>query len=105
MIARSFPSGTEETRALARKRRRSGNADGSRKAPAGASRPTAPQGADELKAGASSKISIWIAASAAMLIVAVGGITFYLRNQGADERRPSFVGSQVCAGCHQGEAR
>jgi predicted CXXCH cytochrome family protein len=91
---------------LARKRRRSGKADGSRKAPAGVPTSGASHGAapDELKAAASSKILIWVAAVGAMLIV-VAGIALYLRNERGDLPARSFVGSQVCAGCHQAEAK
>lgn len=69
--------------------------------------PAAPREAapDEVKAIASAKIPIWLASLSAMLIVVAGGIAFYLHNEGADVPRPSFVGSQLCAGCHQAEAK
>jgi predicted CXXCH cytochrome family protein len=92
---------------LVRKRRKSGNADGSPKSPAGVPTRAAPQNvvSDQVKAAVVSKTPIWIAVLSAVPIVVVAGLAFHLHNEGADVPRPSFVGSQICAGCHQAEAK
>ncbi len=69
--------------------------------------PAAPHEAvpDEVKAVVSSKIPIWVAALSALLVVVAGGIAFSLRNERGSSPARSFVGSQVCGGCHQAEAK
>jgi predicted CXXCH cytochrome family protein len=91
---------------LARKRRKSGNADGSRKSstvePA---RPAPEPLPNKENAAVSSKTLISIATLGAALIVIAGSIAFYLRPESRDAPRHDFVGSHACAGCHQAEAK
>jgi predicted CXXCH cytochrome family protein len=97
---------------LARKRRKSGNAIGSRKKPAGET----PQVAlvqdpvpDSSKTAILSGRLIWVATVAAALFVVAAGFGFHLRNSrgviAQDGAAATFVGSQTCAGCHQAEAK
>ena len=92
---------------MARKRRRSGNADGSRKGPTGEPARAAPDEPvpDKGKAKVVSKALIGIAAVGAALIVVAAGFAFHLRSQGIDAQPHKFVGSIACAGCHQAEAK
>jgi predicted CXXCH cytochrome family protein len=92
---------------LARKRRKSGNADGSRKNPTGESvraasfKPLSDKG----KAGVFSGTLIRIATLSAALIVGAAGLAFHLRSESRDAPRYDFVGSHACAGCHQAETK
>jgi predicted CXXCH cytochrome family protein len=91
---------------LARKRRKSGNADGSRKRPAGEPAPAAPPAApEESKPAIFRGRPIWIAALIAVSILAAAGLGFHLRSGNGAVPTASFVGSETCAGCHQAEAR
>ena len=62
------------------------------------------------KVGLLSKRKIWIAASAAAVIVVAVGLAFQFLNGGAPARKASsasvatFVGSETCASCHRAEA-
>jgi predicted CXXCH cytochrome family protein len=91
---------------LARKRRKSGRADGSRKRPAGeltlagSSQETASD-----KSTIFSRRPIWIAAAATVLIAVAAGFGFQLRTDSGIAPAASFVGSETCAGCHQAEAK
>jgi hypothetical protein len=97
---------------LARKRRKTGNASGSRKRPAGETPQVAPSldlVPGRSKAAFLSGRLIWLATMAAVLIVVAAGFGFRLRNsRGVTAQTRSvatFVGSDTCAGCHQAEAR
>ena len=48
---------------------------------------------------------IGIAALLAVLIVSAASLGLYLRDQNSIAVAASFVGSETCAGCHQGEAK
>ena len=98
--------GIEEKRPLARKRRKIGNAGGSRKAPAGEPARVAPQDVSSgpSKAPLFSGIPMWIATLGAASIVVAAILGFQLRSEGV-AAPASFVGSAACAGCHQAEAR
>jgi predicted CXXCH cytochrome family protein len=94
---------------LARKRRKSGSKDRSRKEPAGEPSQAAPLAAPDRSATGLSQRSIWIAAAIAAIIVAVAGLGFQLRNgsgvKAQDQSVATFVGSETCAGCHKAEAK
>jgi predicted CXXCH cytochrome family protein len=93
---------------LARKRRKSGNADRSRKrfdrelTPVLRSQDSAPE---ESKATILSGRLIWLAMLAAVLVVVVVGSGLHLRSGNGAAPAASFVGSETCAGCHQTQAR
>src|SRR5450631_4245714 len=98
---------------LTRKRDKSAAKGGSRKesvgaAPARRSQNTSASGTE---AGPPSKRKIWIAASAAAVIVAGIGLGLLLRSGiGSGDKAPvtsasTFVGSNACAGCHQAETK
>ena len=70
---------------MARKRRKSGGKDESRKEPAGESSQVAPLPAPDGPATGLSQRRIWIAAAIAAIIVAVAGFGFQLRN-GSESR-------------------
>ncbi len=97
-----------EGQRLARKRRKSGNADGSRKRPAREvtfappSQETVP---DDLGTALLSRRLTWVIASVAVLIVVAGGLLFHLRGGSGIMPVASFVSSGTCAGCHQAEAK
>ncbi len=61
--------------------------------------------------GFSGRTKIWVAAAAAVAIVIVFGLAFYLLNGRGPIANPqtsrlaTFVGSETCAGCHQAEAK
>jgi predicted CXXCH cytochrome family protein len=97
---------------LARKRRKSGTKDGSRKGPAGEPSQVAQAPAPiRAKTGAFPKRLIWIATGAAAVIVAAAGFAFHLLDgseqavKAQDSSVATFVGSTTCAGCHQAEAK
>jgi len=98
---------------LARKRRKSGSKDGSRKRPARESPQVAPlqEPSPERSETGLSQRRIWIAAAIAAVIVAVAGVAFYLLNsneqalKAQDSSVATFVGSETCAGCHQAEVK
>jgi predicted CXXCH cytochrome family protein len=99
---------------LARKQDKSAAKAGSRKGSprlsSSAERPhgTSPGGTE---AGLLSKRKIWIAASVAVVIVAAVGLGFLLPNgiptagKSPVTAAATFVGSDACVGCHQGEAK
>ena len=92
---------------MARKRRKSDNADGSRKRPARQLTQATPSQGSETHNSRTAVLSvhlIWIVASVAAFIVAVG-ISLHLRGDNRIAPAASFVGSETCAGCHQTEAR
>ena len=94
---------------LARKRRKSGRRDGSRKGPDGGSAPAASTPAVDRSDPGLSRRRIFIAAAIVAALVAIAGFGFYVgKNSGIEGRDASaatFVGSGTCAGCHQAEAR
>ncbi len=93
---------------MVRKRRKSGNADGSRKrSTGGPTHGAPPRETVPGKSGiaALSGRLIWIAASGAVLIVVAVGLGLFLRNDNGIAPAASFVGSETCAGCHQTQAR
>lgn len=93
---------------MARKRRKSGHTNGSRKRPAGESSQVAPSqetSPDISRATLFSGRSIWIATIAAVLIVAAAGFGLHLWSRNGFTPAASFVGSETCAGCHQAEAK
>jgi predicted CXXCH cytochrome family protein len=93
---------------LARKRRKSGNAGGSRKSP-----PREPTQAALAQAPAShrpesavfSRRLIRSATLAAVVLLLAAGVGFHLRSGSEVLPAASFVGSETCAGCHQVEAK
>jgi predicted CXXCH cytochrome family protein len=89
---------------LARKRRKSGQADGSSKRPVG--EPAQAVSSQEAVPGKSKAVFsgplIWVAAAAVTIVVAAG-FGFHLR--GGISPPASFVGSETCAGCHQTETK
>ena len=93
---------------MARKRRKSGNADRSRKrfdrelTQVLRSQDSAPE---ESKATILSGRPIWLAMLAAVLVVVVVGSGLHLRSGNGAAPAASFVGSETCAGCHQTQAR
>jgi predicted CXXCH cytochrome family protein len=96
---------------LARKRRKSGSAVGSRKRPAG--EPTQAEPSQEVaqetargrsKSAFFSRRLIPAAAAATVLIVAATTFGIHLRRDGGIAPAASFVGSETCAGCHQTES-
>ena len=95
---------------MARKRRKSGNADRSRKrfdrelTRVLRSQESAPE---ESKAITLSGRLIWLAMLAAVLVVVVVvvGSGLHLRSGNGAAPAASFVGSDTCAGCHQTQAR
>jgi len=91
---------------LASKRRKAGNADRSRKTPAGeATRAPPPETfPGKSRIALLSASSVWIATLGAALIVVVAAIGFQLRKGNETTTVASFVGSETCAGCHQAEA-
>jgi hypothetical protein len=93
---------------LARKRRKSGNADGSRKRPARQLTQATPSQGSETHNSRIAVLSvrlIWIVALVAALIVVAAGVSLHLRGDNRIAPAASFVGSETCAGCHQTEAR
>jgi predicted CXXCH cytochrome family protein len=99
-------------RPLARKRRKSGRADGSRKRSAGEPTQAEPsqEPAQETARGRSKSAFfsgrlIPVAAAAAALIAAATYLGFYLHRDSGIAPATSFVGSETCAGCHQAEAK
>ena len=91
---------------MASKRRKAGNADRSRKTPAGeATRAPPPETfPGKSRIALLSASSVWIATLGAALIVVVAAIGFQLRKGNETTTVASFVGSETCAGCHQAEA-
>jgi hypothetical protein len=97
---------------LARKRRKTGNAGGSRKRPAGET-PQVALSQDPIPSRSKSAFLsgrlIWLATMAALLIVVAAGFGFHLRNSrgitAQDRSVAAFVGSDTCAGCHQTQAK
>lgn len=92
---------------MTRKRRKADKTDRSRKGPTGeqtraALRETPPDGRKAAAARTSIRL---VAGLGAALIVAVAGLAFLLRPESGGAPQHDFVGSQACAGCHQGEAR
>lgn len=93
---------------MARKRRKSGDADGSRKSPAREPTQAAPTQASASRRPESAvfaRRSIWSAALAAAVLLLAGGLGFHLRSGSEVLPAASFVGSETCAGCHQAEAK
>ncbi|MGZ5872136.1 MAG: tetratricopeptide repeat protein [Bradyrhizobium sp.] len=93
---------------MARKQRKSGNTDRTRKKSAGEPTQVAPSqetGLDKPKTAVFSGRSIWIATLTAVLVVVAAGIGLHLRNRSAIAPAASFVGSETCAGCHRAEAK
>jgi tetratricopeptide (TPR) repeat protein len=93
---------------LARKRRRPGSDDGSRRKPAGAPTQVArleKTVADKSNTAVFSPRLIWIAAAATILIVGAAGLGLHLRSAGGIAPVASFVGSETCAGCHRVETK
>ncbi len=92
---------------MARKRRKSGGKDGSRKAAAGEPPPAAPSPAPDLPITGETQRRIWIAVAIAVVIAAA--FAFHLGNDNAiktqDSAVATFVGSETCASCHQAEAK
>ena len=75
------------------------------------SQPRRPQGSSlsPTKTNVLSKRTIWIAVSAAALIVAAAGLSFHFFNgseswNAGSASAATFVGSETCAGCHRAEA-
>ncbi len=96
---------------MARKRRKSGARDGSRKQPAAKLPRAAPAQApspDQSETGLSRR-RIWIAAAIVAALVAAAGFGLHVSKkngiEGQDTSAAVFVGSETCAGCHQAEAR
>jgi tetratricopeptide (TPR) repeat protein len=102
----------EATRTMTRNRPKSARKSGPRKSVVGTAQTKPPP--DILSSGAGfgllSKRKIWIAASAAAVIVVAVGFGFQLLNGAGPARKASgasvatFVGSETCAGCHRAEA-
>jgi predicted CXXCH cytochrome family protein len=98
---------------LARKRRGSGNAEGSRKRQAGEATPVAPSqdtapgksNPGKSKAAVLSGRLIWIAALATVVIAGAAGLGLNLRSGNGIATEASFVGSETCAGCHKTQAK
>jgi predicted CXXCH cytochrome family protein len=92
---------------LARKRRKSGKIEGSRKKFAG--EPTQAELSQETTSDISSPVLsgrlIWISAVAAVLVIAAAGFGLHLRSGSGIAPTASFVGSETCAGCHQAETK
>ncbi|MGH6894360.1 MAG: tetratricopeptide repeat protein [Dongiaceae bacterium] len=102
---------------MKRKRRKPSAESRSRRRPVGAKQPDERTSApDRAEANLPPKHHIWIAASAAALIVVIGGLAFQSLIDGSGSRltgsrivesvaAATFVGSKACATCHQAEAR
>jgi Flp pilus assembly protein TadD len=93
---------------LARKRRKPGNSDGSRKKPVGEPAEVGPAPepiSDKSGPAVFSGRMIWTAMAAAVLIVVAAGLGFHLRGEREIAPVSGFVGSETCAGCHQTEAK
>src|SRR5512136_966054 len=94
---------------LARKRRKSGRGDGSRKGADGVSAPAASTPAADRSDPGLLRRRIFIAAAIVAALVAIAGFGLHVgNNSGIEDRDASaatFVGSGTCAGCHQAEAR
>ena len=105
MNAVSRDLGTEGL-TLARKRRKSGSTEGSRKRPA--EEPSQGPSPPARSASGFPQRRIWIAAAIAAVIVAAG-FGFQLGDRGEvkpqDSSAATFVGSETCAGCHQAQAK
>jgi predicted CXXCH cytochrome family protein len=93
---------------LARKRRKSGNAGGSRKSlvrePAQPVQAQAPA-ADKSATAVLSWRLIWSVALACLALLLAAGLGLHLRSGREASSKASFVGSQACAGCHQAQAK
>ena len=86
---------------MVNKRRKSGNANGPPKRPAGDPTQIAPQ-----KTAVFPRRLIWPATIAALIILVAAGLGFFhLRSGSTFSPGTSFVGSEVCAGCHETEAK
>jgi predicted CXXCH cytochrome family protein len=86
---------------LVHKRRKSGNANGPPKRPAGDPTQLAPQ-----KTAVFPRRLIWPATIAALIVIVAAGLGFFhFRSGSTFSPRTNFVGSEVCAGCHQTEAK
>src|SRR5260221_4285409 len=94
---------------LARKRRKSGGKDRSRKGPAGGPSMAVPSLSPDMPATGLARRTIWIAAAIAAVMVAAAGFGFYAGSNsevGAQGTSvATFVGSETCAGCHQTQAK
>jgi predicted CXXCH cytochrome family protein len=92
---------------VARKRRKSGNSDKSRKRPSGALPSAALQetSPEEARAAVFSRSRIKIATLCVALIAVAAGATLLLRPSSRDASRSGFVGSHLCAGCHEAQAK
>ena len=93
---------------MARKRRKSGNADGPRKSPSREPTSAAPAPVPTTGKPQTAVFSarlIWSAALVAVILLLAGGVGFYLRSESEVFPATSFVGSKTCAGCHQAEAK
>jgi predicted CXXCH cytochrome family protein len=93
---------------LARKRHKSGNARPSRNSPvekaAAPMRAQAPAADKSATAIISWRLIVSVALATVALLLAAG-IVFHLRSGSEVLSKASFVGSEVCAGCHQAQAR
>jgi predicted CXXCH cytochrome family protein len=88
---------------LARKRGKTGNAGGSQKSPA--RRPARAPAAEKPEPAVFSGRLIWLAALAAVLLLLAVGFVFHRQNEKEVLSKASFVGSEICSGCHQAEAK
>jgi predicted CXXCH cytochrome family protein len=88
---------------LARKRGKTGNAGGSQKSPA--RRPAQAPAAEKPEPAVFSGRLIWSAALAAVLLLLAVGFVFHRQNEKEVLSKASFVGSEICSGCHQAEAK
>jgi predicted CXXCH cytochrome family protein len=88
---------------LARKRGKTGNAGGSQKSPA--RRPVQAPAAEKSEPAVFSGRLIWSAALAAVLVLLAVGFVFHRQNEKEVLSKASFVGSEICSGCHQAEAK
>jgi predicted CXXCH cytochrome family protein len=92
---------------LARKRRKSGNVDGSRKSRVTESEQAAPSQESSLgksKPGVFSGRLVWTAIPVIILLVLAAGLGLQQRS-GSEVSPASFVGSETCAGCHPADAK
>jgi predicted CXXCH cytochrome family protein len=88
---------------LARKRGKSGNAGGSQKSPA--RRPVQAPVQEKSKTAVFSGRLIWSTALAAMALLLAVGVVFHRQSEKEVLSRASFVGSEICLGCHQAEGK
>jgi len=87
---------------LARKRRKSGDAGGARK-----NQPLEPVQTPVADQSASTLFParlVFVAALGVVMLLLAVGLTFHLQGKSEDSKA-RFVGSAVCAGCHQAEAK